>query len=191
MSAICIIPARGGSQRIHRKNIKMFRGQPIIGYAIQAAQKSKLFDEIIVSTDDDEILRMAIGFGANVFLRAFDDGARGTQEVAKQVLSHRKKYEYACVIYPCSPLLTPELLIRGFYILEHDFVRSVHPVTMEDAGCFYWGEAMAFIESVPLGPTTTDFMMPLDQCIDINTMDDWTRAEALYDALQKAKNGNS
>lgn len=71
MSRLAIIPARGGSKRIPRKNIKLFLGKPIISYSIESALKSNLFDEIMVSTDDDEIKEIALKYGAKVpFMRS-------------------------------------------------------------------------------------------------------------------------
>lgn len=198
MNAICIIPARGGSKRIPRKNIKIFRGQPIIGYAIQAAQKSELFDHIIVSTDDREISDVSMSLGASVFMRMKDDGTRGTQDVAKQVLYSYTEARYACVIYPCSPLLDEYLLLIGWFgLMGNNSLSRIKEYVMSvdsngnDAGCYYWGQSAAFMTSYPLNTLRTKRVaLPVGRACDINTPEDWARAEQMYDAL-KAKNANS
>ena len=132
MSNIAIIPARGGSKRIPRKNIKLFLGKPIIAYSIEAALKSKLFDEVMVSTDDEEIARVAIKYGANVpFLRSkknSDDYAT-TFDVLNEVISRynevSKHFEYTCCIYPCAPFITNEKLIKAHDLLTKNNANSV------------------------------------------------------------------
>ncbi len=135
MSIIAIIPARGGSKRIPKKNIKGFLGKPIITYAIENALKSNLFDEVMVSTDDKEIADVAIEFGAKVpFLRSdknADDYAT-TIDVITEVINSYKKigkvFEYACCIYPCTPLLTKEKLSESFRVLENGNFDCVFPI---------------------------------------------------------------
>lgn len=120
MKRIAIIPARGGSIRIPRKNIKPFLGIPIIAYSVKAALESKLFDTVMVSTDDDEIAEVAKKFGADVpFLRSSknaDDFAT-TVDVLKEVLHKYKSinqlYDVGCCLYPAAPLILPELLIQA------------------------------------------------------------------------------
>ncbi len=122
---IAIIPARGGSKRIPRKNIRLFHGQPIIGYAIQCAQNSQLFDRIIVSTDDEEIAAVAESFGAEVpFFRSSknaDDYAT-TSEVLIEVLEQLKEQdtvpEWACCIYPTTPLLHSTDLTNAYDLFK-------------------------------------------------------------------------
>ena len=94
MSIIAIIPARGGSKRIPRKNIKNFMGKPMIAYAIEACLSSNIFDEVMVSTDDAEIAEIARSYGAKVpFIRtnAMSDDVAGTFEVLEEVLQEYKK----------------------------------------------------------------------------------------------------
>src|SRR5260221_2047531 len=112
-----IIPARGGSRRIKRKNVALFRGQPMLCYPIFTAKASGLFKLIVVSTDDDEIEQVALQAGAVVIRRGTDDGTKGTQEVARDVLRQLRSVSIACVIYPCSPLLDVASLRRGYYAL--------------------------------------------------------------------------
>lgn len=126
---IAIIPARGGSKRIPKKNIKSFLGKPIIAYAIETALNSKLFDEVMVSTDCQDIANVAKEYGARVpFLRSkknSDDFAT-TIDVISEVISWYKdrglSFEYACCIYPCTPLLNKEKLTESFsLLLKHNF----------------------------------------------------------------------
>ena len=182
---ICIIPARGGSTRIPRKNIKDFHGKPIIAYSIEAAQKSGLFDEnIYVSSDDMSILRTVTRFGARPWLRSDELGQNevGTQEVARDLLvKHTPRHEYACVIYATSPLLKVEDLIHGYETLKAspslNYVYSVDQYGV-DAGCFYWGKTRAFIDEEPL--TERSVKISLDYACDINVMDDWNRAHTMF-----------
>ena len=182
-----IIPARGGSVRILRKNIKTFRGKPIIGYSIQAARESMLFDRIIVSTDDSEIDLIAREHGAKVVIRsAKDDGSKGTQEVARDVLVRQLDISIACVIYPTCPLLEAADLVDGFEALgeRNHYAMSVGTEPLADAGCFYWGQAGAFRRRVPLiGPHTAMVPLPPERVCDINTPEDWARAERMYDEI--------
>jgi pseudaminic acid cytidylyltransferase len=124
---LAIIPARGGSKRIPRKNIRAFRGKPIIGYAIRAALESGCFDEVMVSTDDAEIAEVAIQNGAKVpFMRsdkAADDHAT-TASVVREVLeSYRERgheFAMACCLYATAALVTPERLRQAKEMLAHD-----------------------------------------------------------------------
>lgn len=136
MKKIAIIPARGGSKRIPRKNIKEFLGKPIIAYTIQAALASKLFDEIMVSTDDEEIAEVAIRYGAGIPFMRSEKNANDfatTVNVLKEVLtqyseSKGKTFDYGCCIYPTAPFTTPEALKEGFHILEKKQFDTVFPV---------------------------------------------------------------
>lgn len=184
---IAIIPARGGSVRIPRKNIREFKGKPMMQWPIEAAKETRLFDAIVVSTDDDEIERVARACGAAVYRRSSDDGVRGTQEVAAEVLLSRRHYE-ACVIYPCSPLLRPDDICAAHMLLhttDADFVVTSYPDRIEDCGCLYFGRANSFRQSRPLVNGRTRLLpLPANRCIDINTPEDLARAEAMFDALR-------
>ena len=115
--AIAIIPARGGSKRIPQKNIKSFLGKPIISYVIKAALKSNLFETVMVSTDCNEIKKIALSYGAEVpFLRSkknSDDYAT-TIEVLEEVINRYKEigknFEYGCCLYPTAPFTNPNSL---------------------------------------------------------------------------------
>ena len=118
---LAVIPARGGSKRIPRKNIKPFAGKPIIAYSIEAAKKSGLFDHIIVSTDDDEIASVATQFGAKVpFIRPAELSGdhTGTMDVIIHAIEaftqESMPPEYTCCIYATAPFLLPEFLREGF-----------------------------------------------------------------------------
>lgn len=134
-SKIAIIPARGGSKRIPRKNIKSFLGKPIIAYSIEAALESKLFEVVMVSTDDEEIAEVAKEYGAEVpFMRSHEkaNDFATTFEVLDEVLGEYKQqgvmWEFGCCIYPTAPFITIELLRKGFdKLLSNDFV-SVFPI---------------------------------------------------------------
>lgn len=124
---VCIIPARGGSKRIPRKNIKDFLGRPIIAYPIEAAKKSGLFDRVIVSTDDEEIADVAKRFGAEIpFLRPkeLSDDFTGTIPVIAHAIKELEKggirVDTACCVYATSAFLTPKLLKEGFEALQKD-----------------------------------------------------------------------
>lgn len=132
---IAIIPARGGSKRIPRKNIKTFLGKPIIAYAIELARNSGLFDEIIVSTDDAEIAEVARYLGAKVpFMRSAKNSSdhATTMEVINEVLNfYREKdwdFKYGCCIYPTSPLVQERHLVQGYTKLRERNFNTVLPI---------------------------------------------------------------
>lgn len=188
---IAVIPARGGSQRIPRKNVREFRGAPMLSYPLMVAQWSGLFDLIVVSTDDAEIAACAFRYGAVVTPRSFDDGTVGTQEIAARVLDQLQVTGgIACVIYPCTPLLdVPHLALGHARLLKPDarcFTRSVGS-DGQDAGCYYWGWVRAFRDRRPLDEfNTSDVVLPAERVCDINTEADWSRACSMFDALRRA-----
>ncbi|MEZ9511057.1 pseudaminic acid cytidylyltransferase [Vibrio breoganii] len=121
---LTIIPARGGSKRIPKKNIKMFLGTEIIGYPIRAALQAGLSHDVIVSTDSEEIGRVALKFGASVpFVRSeknSDDFAT-TFDVIQEVLDKvNKDYEFVCCIYPTSVFVTAEMIQQALRALKDD-----------------------------------------------------------------------
>lgn len=132
---IAIITARGGSKRIPRKNIREFCGKPIIAYSIEAALTANVFDEIMVSTDDEEIKKIALQYGANVpFMRSEETSGDNamTYEVLLEVLGEYKKrnmeFEYMCCIYPTAPFITADNLKRALDMLERENLDSVLPM---------------------------------------------------------------
>jgi pseudaminic acid cytidylyltransferase len=135
MKCIAIIPARGGSKRIHKKNVKEFLGKPIIAYSIELAINSGLFDEVMVSTDDNEIANLARSYGANVpFLRSSQNSdnlattASVILEVIERYAQSGKQYEQGCCIYPTAPLLTCKRLKEAYNKLINNKFDSVFPV---------------------------------------------------------------
>jgi pseudaminic acid cytidylyltransferase len=133
---IAIIPARGGSKRIPRKNIKVFHGKPMIAYSIEAAKKSGCFDRIIVSTDDKEIAEIAMKFGAEVpFIRPADisDDHATTSDVIKHAINWYKIRNYhvhnVCCIYATAPFLLPEYITEGLKALSTPEVEFAFGVT--------------------------------------------------------------
>lgn len=155
---LAIIPARGGSKRIPRKNIKEFCGKPIIAYSIEAAINSNLFDEVMVSTDDDEIAQIAETYGASVpFQRSIDCASdfATTYDVVQEVLTSYSQrdqvYQYACCIYPTAPFVNAKLLDRGYRRLVDGGFTTVFPIVafdypiqraliVEDNGAVVWAD---------------------------------------------------
>lgn len=133
---IAIIPARGGSKRIPRKNIRLFAGQPMIAYAIKAAQQSSLFEHIIVSTDDEEIAEISRNYGAQIpFIRP--DELANDHVATVPVIQHAittlakqgLKPKNICCIYPSVPLLRPKDLIMAHQLLIDKDALYTLPVT--------------------------------------------------------------
>ncbi len=136
LSRLAVIPARGGSKRIPRKNVRDFHGKPIIAYSIQAALSTGLFERVVVSTDDEEIAETATAHGADVpFLRPKDiaDDYTGTNEVVRHALLwHREAgsvYDFACCIYATAPLLQGSDITRGYDCLVDNGAAFAFSVT--------------------------------------------------------------
>ena len=230
-SAIAIIPARGGSKRIPRKNIKDFFGKPLIAYSIQAALDSQLFDKIIVSTDDEEIAAIARKYGAEVpFLRPKElaDDFTATGEVIEHTLQYlsdnHEQYAYCCTIYATAPLLQSKYLIEGFEKLKSgDAINAFSATSMpfpiqrafklngdgrcemftpqhymtrsqdleeayQDAGQFYWTKLGKKSSEVMFGKDSVPIILPRHLVQDIDTLEDWQRAQFMYEALQRSQN---
>ena len=197
---IAIIPARGGSTRIPRKNTRFFHGKPIIAYSIETALGcEQMFDHVIVSSDDESINSFASRYNVTTHLRSPElaDNDVGTQEVARDVILWAEKalnkgehLEHACVIYATAPMLERSDLWRGWeQVNRHGrhYAFSVGTDPLQDAGQFYFGAAKAFIERRPLiGPLSA--MIPIEsaRCCDINTQQDWERAEEMYEKLKSS-----
>jgi N-acylneuraminate cytidylyltransferase len=195
VSIIAIIPARAGSTRIPGKNSREFRGRPIFEYSVQAALQTGIFTRVVVSTDDPFVKSRAYRLGAEVLPRP-DHLARnsvGTQEVAADGLKTIRsswtfipKPTYACCIYATAPLMHFTDLISGYLKLRSGSAPYVYTVgpDWQDAGQWYWGRASAFMDGLPLDQATLH-VLPASRVCDINTEDDWKRAEQMYDQLHK------
>lgn len=220
---LAVIPARGGSKRIPRKNVRPFVGKPMIAYAVEAALAAGLFDRVIVTTDDDEIAEAASAAGAEVpFRRPADlaDDHTPTVPVIAHAIGEAQRRGWAgdavCCIYPSVPLLDPTDLHRAFALLETGVADYVFPVApfpspiqramrreadgvtrpfhpehastrtqdLEpayfDAGQFYWGRVEAWLAGRNIHANGATIVLPESRVVDIDTPDDWDRAEALY-----------
>jgi N-acylneuraminate cytidylyltransferase len=186
---IAIIPARGNSRRIYKKNIALFHGKPIIAYSIETALACNLFDAVIVSTDSQEIADIAQIYGAVALMRDAEHSEDhvGTQDVARNVLDELKEnghaFAYACVIYPTAPMMTPGDLIAGYTEIEASgagFVMSVGDAPLADAGQWYWGVPDYFGVDPLISTRTTMYPIPKERVCDVNHPDDWAQAEAMY-----------
>lgn len=180
--AIAIIPARGGSRRIPRKNIRDFLGKPILGYPMVAARMSGLFVDVWVSTEDVEIARQAMLLGAKLHPRQkeFAEDAVGTQEVIRNAIlelypAAATRPAYTCGIYPCAPMLHP-----GDLQTAYEYLRRGQQYAYAE-GIFYFGRTEAFLNDVSLEVGQEFELGP--RGIDINVESDWLEAERLYKAM--------
>lgn len=135
MKNLAIIPARGGSKRIPRKNIKNFLGKPIVAYSIEAAINSNLFDEVMVSTDDEEIASISIQYGAKIpFMRSpqtSNDYAILVDVIKEVYLQYKdtgKEFDNLCCILPTAPLVTSELITVGYNKLTQENFTIIYPI---------------------------------------------------------------
>jgi len=136
MGNLCLIPARGGSKRIPRKNIREFLGKPIIAYSIETALACGLFEEVMVSTDDEEISEVARSYGAKVpFMRSstaagdFSGLADVVDDVKLSYQQQNRSFRYICCLLPTAPLVTPQIILEGFDELKmREEADSVRPV---------------------------------------------------------------
>ena len=135
MSVLALIPARGGSKRILKKNIKEFCGKPIVEYSIEAAFKSGVFDEIMVSTDDREIADIAMRAGASVPFMRSNDSANDLatisdviREVLEKYKERGKSFDYYAVIYATAPMIKAEYLRSGYELLKNSDKGFMLPV---------------------------------------------------------------
>jgi len=231
MNIVAIIPARGGSKRIPKKNIKDFFGKPLISYPIDVALRSKLFSRVIVSTDDEEIAKVARKYGAEVpFIRpkSLSDDFTGTAEVVKHALSelNRENYhvDFVCTIYATAALLKIDYLKEGLEKLKASNAAMAFSVTSmpfpiqrtfkitpekrcemftpqhytsrsqdlevayQDAGQFYWENLKIKSNDVSFGKDRIPIILPRHLVQDIDTLEDFKRAEYMYEILQKEQN---
>jgi len=224
--SLCIIPARGGSKRIVRKNIRDFCGKPMIAWSIEAALQSGCFARVVVSTDDAEIAEVAKSCGAEVpFVRpaALADDfattgavmAHGVDELMADQLSGE-----VCCLYATAPFVESEDLQRGLALLRESQAEYVFSVTQyrfpiqralrldesgqlamfqpeffqtrsqdleeayHDAGQFYWGRSQAWLQQTPIfSCDARPLMLPSHRVQDIDSEEDWLRAEWLFKAM--------
>lgn len=148
-SSIAIITARGGSKRIPRKNVKLFCGKPIITYSIEAALQSGLFEEVMVSTEDEEIAQIARQAGASVpFMRSRESAGdyASTDDVLLEVLKayeeQGRTFDTFCCLYPTAPFVTAQKLQKAMKLLEQaDSVMPVVPFSFPPQRCMVLNEA--------------------------------------------------
>jgi N-acylneuraminate cytidylyltransferase len=226
---IAVIPARGGSKRIPRKNIKEFFGKPMLAWSIEAAMSSNLFDQIIVSTDDQEIAKVAESLGANVpFIRPekiSDDFATTTDVIGHAVewmIEENYSVEAVCCIYATAPFIRFSDLQESYKIFNSgnweyvftatDFAAPIFrsfkknqenglemfypqffdtrsqdlPEAFHDAGQFYWGKPSAWLDGKRIfDQHSTPLMIPRYRVQDIDTDEDWIRAELMAKSMLK------
>lgn len=223
---IAIIPARSGSKRIPRKNIKPFCGKPMIAYAITAAKESGLFEHIVVSTDDEEIAQIARAWGAETpFVRPTELANDYTATVP--VIAHGIEvcrnlgwtFDQVCCIYPGVPFIQiddlrgalarltssesdycfpvteyPSAIQRALKLLSNGKMQPFYPEfettrtqdlepAYYDAGQFYWGKAEAWLTNSKIHSNGLGYVIPNWRVVDIDTPDDWQRAELIYRAI--------
>ena len=229
---LCIIPARGGSKRIPKKNIRNFHGKPLISYSISSALSAGCFDEVIVTTDDAEIKEIACGAGAVVpFMREpqlADDFATTSSVIKDAILKLEQIGIHAddiCCLYPTAPFVTPNSINKShaemtsygasycfsatsfpfpiqrafsidasghskMFYPEYQSTRSQDlPEAFHDAGQFYWGKKQSWLEDVPIfGAASRPFILPRYLVQDIDTEEDWKKAELMYSLLHESGN---
>lgn len=226
MNRIAIIPARGGSKRIPRKNIKHFAGKPMIGFAIDAALRSGLFAHVVVTTDDADIAAIAREFGAETpFERPADlaDDHTPTVPVIAHAIGASEAagiaVDLACCIYACVPFIQIDDLRAAFDLhkasgadycfpitefpsaiqraLRRDGEGRMSPIHPEyqltrtqdlepaffDVGQFYWGTRDAWLNNPRIHASGVGLPIPAWRAVDIDTPDDWIRAEAIHQSL--------
>ena len=228
---IAVIPARGGSKRIPRKNIKPFCGKPMIAYSIEAAIRAGIFDEIIVSTDDEEIADVARNAGASVpFMRPkeLSDDFTATGAVVEHAIKFLQargdRIKFVCTIYATAPLIDEFYIKLGLEKLRASNAKNAFSCTSmpfpiwrtfkiakdgrcemfwrenfakrsqdledayQDAGQFYWTNLDApSSDEIFFGRDSIAIVLPRHLVQDIDTPQDWIRAEFLYEAVQKSR----
>lgn len=218
---IAVIPARGGSKRIPRKNIRLFHGRPMIAWSISAALEADLFDRIIVSTDDAEIAEIAQAEGAEVpFMRPAelaDDMAATIPVITHAMAQIEDPVETLCCLYATAPFVQTQDLVLASKMLDAGDADYVFPVTSyafpiqravqltengrvemfspeygqtrsqdlteayHDAGQFYFGRADAWRAGrAVIGPNAQPLILPRHRVQDIDTPEDWARAEVMF-----------
>lgn len=226
---IAVIPARGGSKRIPRKNIRPFAGRPMLSYAVAAADGTGLFDCIAVSSEDDEILDLAAKLGARALPRPAklaDDFTPTVPVVAHAICALEPdigKADLVCCIYPAVPFLRSLDIRDALSILPRNSTSYAFPVVRfpsavqralrlddqrrvspffpdatdkrsqdleeayYDAGQFYWGSRECWLGGLGIHSNGLGLVVPEWRTIDIDTPDDWRRAELMYKVLNEER----
>lgn len=221
-----IFPARGGSKRIPRKNVRLFAGRPMLAWSLDTAMRARIFDRIVVSTDDEEIAEVARSLGAEVPFKRPKNLADDVTPTAA-VVAHAVRAlssppsEPVCCIYPTAPFLSADDLRDGLARLDRERASFVFPVvkypfpiqralrrgagerismidptafgsrsqdledTWHDAGQFYWARAETWCDGKPVfRPDAIGLEIPRYRAEDIDTEEDWQRAELMMAGLQ-------
>jgi pseudaminic acid cytidylyltransferase len=222
-STIAVIPARGGSKRIPRKNIRPFAGRPMIVHVIAAAKESRLFEHVVVTTDDPEIAEIARRAGAETpFVRPAElaDDHTPTVPVVAHAIEALEQMGWpvatVCCIYPGVPFIHVADLAAVLDLLRNSGADYAFPVTefpaaiqralrrttkggmspfhpefeltrtqdlepaYHDAGQFYWGSRDAWLSNPRIHSNAAGLVIPNWRVVDIDTPEDWDRAEILY-----------
>lgn len=193
MSAIAIIPARGGSRRLPGKNLLSFHGKPIIQYSIEAAREAQVFNVIAVSTDDMEIAAATHAMGCTVIWRPPNlcDDVTGTDVVMRSHLERLESFDHACCIYATAPLIHARDIKAAFQILidrDPDYVFSMGIDPNQDAGQWYWATRDTWVKGKHfISPRSVMYPIAADRHCDINDSADWQRAEALYAKMMEGE----
>jgi pseudaminic acid cytidylyltransferase len=232
---LAVIPARGGSKRIPRKNIRSFCGKPIIAWSIEVARASGLFDRVIVSTDAPEIAEVAKAYGAEVpFVRPAElsDDHAGTSPVVVHAVEWARSQglmpEFVCCVYPTAPFVRVSDLQRGLQTLISTGAEFAFSITsyafpiqraikctgdgrvemfqpdqfntrsqdleeaFHDAGQFYWGRPDAWTSNRSIfSESSAPVMLPRHRVQDIDTLEDWERAELMFRLLHQSQEPQS
>ena len=232
---LAIVPARGGSKRIPHKNIRPFRGVPLLARTLETILHAEVFDSVIVSTDDAEIAAVALDAGATVpFVRPpeLSDDWTATAPVVTHAIEvlepEMGRFEAVCCVYPGAVLITEDDYAASSTLVDDALkcesvvatvVRYGHPIqralrrgdggllepvggadalvrrtqdlepTWHDAGQFYWASAARWRCPEPLLSSIIPYELPAWRTQDIDTEEDWIRAEILYDLLSTPYQG--
>ena len=225
---VAVIPARGGSKRIPRKNIRAFCGRPMIAWSISAALEARVFDRVVVSTEDDEIAEIARSEGAEVpFARPAElaDDMTATVPVIAHALdvleAEGAEVNTVCCLYATAPFVQSSDLVAASRELDASDADYVLPVTsfafpiqravritdqsrvemfapehsqtrsqdledaFHDAGQFYFGRAASWrLGKTLIGPGSKPYLMPRHRVQDIDTLEDWARAELMFQTIR-------
>jgi pseudaminic acid cytidylyltransferase len=227
---VAVVPARGGSKRIPRKNVRPFRGVPLLQRTLEMLLTADVVDRVVVSTDDDEVAEVALAAGAEVPFRRppeLADDHAGTRPVVLHAVQELERLAgrrlgSLCLVYPAAVFVQPSDLRQSLELLTAsgaDFVFSATtydaPVqralrrrgdgsvemlwpehvgtrsqdldeSLHDAGQFYWGRRDAWVEGGSvLTARSLVHLLPRWRAQDIDTPEDWHRAELLHRVLDE------